>query len=41
MTDKKQLTEEAMKKFMQLDPMAQEFVLGYVTGKRDEQRAEK
>lgn len=39
--DKKQLTEEAMKKFMQLDPMAREFVLGYVSGKRDEQQAGK
>ena len=29
------------KKFMQLDPMAREFVLGYVSGKRDEQQAGK
>ena len=39
--DKKQLTEEAMKKFMQLDALAREFVLGYVSGKRDERQTDK
>lgn len=39
--DKKQLTEEAMKKFMQLDTLAREFVLGYVSGKRDERQTDK
>lgn len=38
---KKQLTEEAMKKFMQLDTLAKEFVLGYVSGKRDERQNDK
>lgn len=41
MNDKKQLIEEALKKFASLDDEAKEFVLGYVTGKHDEKRATK
>ncbi len=38
MNDKKQLIEQALKKFADLDADAKEFVLGYVTGKHDEKQ---
>lgn len=41
MNDKKQLIEEALKKFALLDNEAKEFVLGYVAGKHDEKQATK
>ena len=39
--EKKNLIEEALKKFARLDDEAKEFALGYVTGKRDEKRTTK
>lgn len=36
--EKKQLIEEALKKFVNLDNEAKEFALGYVTGKHDEKQ---
>ena len=41
MNDKKQLIEQALKKFAGLDADAKEFVLGYVTGKHDEKQTAK
>lgn len=38
MEAKKNLIEQALKKFGQLDDEAKEFVLGYVTGKHDEKQ---
>lgn len=37
----KELIEQTMKKFGQLNQEAKEFVLGYLTGKNDEKQAEK
>lgn len=39
--EKKNLIEEALKKFTLLDNEAKEFTLGYVTGKHDEKQATK
>lgn len=39
--EKKQIMENVMKKFGQLDQEASEFALGYLTGKRDEKLADR
>lgn len=41
MNDKKNMIEQALKKFSQLDNEAKEFILGYVTGKHDEKQITK
>ena len=41
MNDKKQIVEQVAEKFGRLDAESKEFVLGYLTGKRDEKTATK
>lgn len=39
--EKKKIIETVADKFERLDPVAKEFVLGYLSGKRDEKDATK